>query len=64
MLSVTAKEAKTTQSADTLIQAIKYIKAISSKSMCNTLYANRYKQDHNAIGDYSVELAESLVKHL
>lgn len=64
MLSVNVKEVEITDSANTLIQAIKYIKTLSCKNLRNTLYANGYKQDHDVIGDYDVGLIENLVRHL
>lgn len=63
-LSLNVQEAEITDSARSLIQAIKNVKIYSCKNLRNTLYANGYKQNHDVINNYDIGLTENLVKHL
>ncbi|KAG1421760.1 hypothetical protein G6F58_003614 [Rhizopus delemar] len=54
ILFVNIKEVEITESAKSLIQAIKDAKVYSCKNLRNALYANGYKQDHDVISVYNI----------
>ncbi|KAG1142280.1 hypothetical protein G6F37_009377 [Rhizopus arrhizus] len=63
ILSVNVKKVGITESAKSLIQAIKDVKVYSCKNLRNALYTSGYKQNHDVISDYDIGLIENLVKH-